>query len=260
MDPTKMSGLRFYSLGIVLENKKLDEDMIEVDPIEDFTLDEGKIVKDDRKFDVSLPDHKDRVKKSKIEGGSMLKAKWIPFGHSNRDTAPDVRKNETVLLFRFADEQEYYWTTIMREPEIRRLERVRYSYSNKPDGLEPYDDDSSYYLEVSTVDQQILIHTSDNNGEVCKYDIKIDAKAGRINIKDDLGNSIELRSPEGELETTTTSKFIVNTRQFIVNATESTTFVTPLFTMVGTHHEVIGDIHATETIIDDCGNTNHHGH
>ena len=260
MDPSKMSGLKFYSLGIVMENKKLDEDMIEVDPIEDFTLDEGKIVKDDRKYDVSLPDHKGRVKKSKMEGGSMLKAKWIPFGHSNRDTAPDVRKNETVLLFRFADEQEYYWTTIMREPELRRLERVRYSYCNKPGGLEAYDDDSSYWLEISTVDQHIHLHTSDNNGEVCKYDVKIDSKAGRINIKDDLGNFIELRSPEGELETTTTSKVIINTQQFIVNASSSVTFNTPLVTMVETHLEVIGDIHATETIIDDLGNTNHHSH
>ena len=260
MDQQRLSGLKFYSLGIVLKDKKLDEDIIDVDPIEDFVLDDGKIVDDDRKFKVDLPDHKDRVKSSDITGGSMIKAKWIPFGHSNRDTAPDVRKNETVLIFRFGDEQEYYWTTIMREPEIRRLERVRYSYCNRPDGLEPYDDDTSYWVEYSNVDQHIWLHTSDNNGEPCRYDLKIDTKNGIVTLKDDIGNSIELRSTEGTLETTTTSIVIVNTQQFIVNASELTQFNTPLFIMNGTHHEVIGDIHATETIIDDLGNTNHHSH
>lgn len=189
----------------------------------------------------------------------MIKAKWIPFGNSNRDTAPDVRKNETVLIFRFADEQEYYWDTIFREPELRRLERVRYSYCNRPEGLEAYDDDTSYWLEYSTVDQHVWLHTSDNNGEPCKYDIKIDSKAGTVTIKDDIGNIIHLDSPSGVLETTTTNKVIFNTGDFIVNA-NLVQFNTPLVIMNGTHLEVIGDIHATETIIDDLGNTNHHGH
>lgn len=229
MDQGKLSGLKFYSLGIVLEDKPRNQDMIEVDPIEDFVLDDGKILKDDRKYDVTLPDHKDRTKNSKIKGGSMLKAKWLPFGHSNRDTSPDVYKNETVMIFRFADEQEYYWTTLMREPEIRRLECVRYSYSNQPKGLEAYGDDTSYWIEYSTMDKKIHLHTSENNGEACTYDVTIDTQLGRINVHDNLGNSIELRSPEGELEITTTEKIILNTKKFIVNAEDYIEFNTRQF-------------------------------
>ena len=42
MDQQRLSGLKFYSLGFVLKDKKLDEDIIDVDPIEDFVLDDGK--------------------------------------------------------------------------------------------------------------------------------------------------------------------------------------------------------------------------
>lgn len=58
----------------------------------------------------------------------------------------------------------------------------------------------------------------------------------------------------------TTSKVEITTPVFVVNAAEVVQLNTPLVVMNGTHLEVIGDIHATETIIDDLGNTNHHGH
>lgn len=55
-----------------------------------------------------------------MKARNYLKAKWLPLGHSNRlKAAPDLVKNETILLFKFGDVDEYYWTTIFREVELR---------------------------------------------------------------------------------------------------------------------------------------------
>lgn len=218
MDERKQSGLRFYSLGIVLVDKPAGTDFIQVDPIEDFVLDDGKIKFDDRKYNITLRDHKDIPRNSTIVGGSMVEAKWIPFGDSNRDTAPDVRYHETVMLWRFNDDQKYYWTTMFREPTLRKLERVRYSYSNRSGDFQAYDDDTSYWVEISTIDQHIVVKTSGNQGEAASYEIKIDAGGGSLTIKDDLDNSIELNSKAGTLVLAAKNSVVINTGAFIVNA------------------------------------------
>lgn len=288
MTAQRNSGLRFYSLGIVVNNKGLGTDMIDVDPIEDFSLDNGKIKPDSRQYSVSLPDHKGVTKSSGLIGGSVIQAKWLAFGHSNRDTAPDVRCNETVMLFQFADTQDYYWTTIMREPEIRRLEKVRYVYCNLPEGFTPYNGDTSYWFEVSTVDQHVKLHTSDNNDEKVAYDIIINTKEGNITIKDNNGNSIYLDSVAGDLITETTASVQVKTQRFSIDASQSVEINTPNFTVNASSEatittsklgftgnssaslegdfditgtvDVTGSVTATGSIIDGGGNTPNHSH
>ena len=218
MDVNELSGLKLYSLGIVTENKAIGKDEIQVTPIEEFSFEQGKIVPDTRKHTSNLPDTRGVVKKADIKGSAILTAKWIPFGNANRDTAPDVCKSETVLIFRYADTQKYYWDTIFREPMLRRKEHVRYSFSNKPDGIDPYDGSSSYWVEYSTVGQYIHLHTSDNDGEPCTYDVKIDAKAGNLSIQDNLGNSLQLNSAAGHLQAQTNTSVYFKTPLFYVDS------------------------------------------
>ena len=295
MDTSKSSGLKLYSLGIVTKAKVRGDDFIEVTPIEDFSMDKGGLSPDSKEYKVSTPDQHGVSKPSSIKGGSVIKAKWVPFGHSNRETSPDVQPSETVILFRFADTSDYYWTTMMREPELRRLETVRYAFSNQPSGLAPYDNDSSYWFEVNTADKTITLHTSDNDGEVVKYDIELDTRNGTLEIKDDLGNNIFLESVEGRLTTTTANEVIVNTQRFVINASQSIEFNTPTITTnsesstinASEHTEnaastvtgglsvsgggagtasisgdvqVNGNITASGSIMDGGGNSNHHSH
>jgi len=199
MSAERESKLKLFSLGIVIHNKERNSDLIKVTPIEELTLVSGLIADQKYKYDVTTEDHKGTTKSNKVEGDNILIAKWLPFGHSNRMTAPDVIKNETVIIFRFSDTDEYFWTTIMREPKIRRLETVNYSYCNIPKGLEPFDKESSYWIEYSTHDKYIHLHTSKNDGEPFTYDVKIDTAAGIIDIKDDVGNFIEFNSTEDTL-------------------------------------------------------------
>lgn len=195
MADEREAGLKLYSLGIVLQAKVRGSDTIVVDPIEAFPMDNGAIGIDTKNKKTSLKDQHGVERKSEIKGGSAIKAKWIPFGHSNRESAPDVQPNETVILFAYADTQEFYWTTLFREPQLRRLETVRHMYCNIPDGLTPYDDDTSYWSEISTHDKMVTFHTSNNDGEPFTYDVFFDTGHGVVTLLvDDTENLLQLDS------------------------------------------------------------------
>jgi phage baseplate assembly protein gpV len=81
------------------------------------------------------------------------------------------------VLFKFGDVDEYYWTTIFREPGIRRLENVIYAFSNLKSGLTEFDKNTSYWLQVDTIHKKVHLHT-DNKGEV----IQIDAKNNKVDV------------------------------------------------------------------------------
>ena len=216
-----MSNLVPYSLGIVLEAKQRDSDMIKVSPIEHITLDNGQLATIKKEYNVSALNKDGVIKKDKVEGGHTLIAKWIPYGHSNRMSAPDVQPSETVVIYRYADTDEYYWTTIFREPNLRRLETVNYSYGNLPTGINSWDKNTSYWWEVSTHDKYIKLHTSKNDGEPFAYDIILDTKKATLLITDNSGNSIFLESTPSKLTINTNEDIILNTKRVTINASES---------------------------------------
>lgn len=187
------SLLRAYSLGIVLEDKEGESDMIKVSPIEQLSLFKGELSQQKLNYDVKLPDAQGIKREEHIEGGSEIVAKWI-FSSGNRITAPNVKKNESVLIYKFADTDEFYWEIFMREPSLRRLEHVNYSFSNLPNGVNPYDKNSSYWYEISTREKYIHLHTAKNNGEPFEYDIKLDTADGNLLITDDVDNSLSIDS------------------------------------------------------------------
>ena len=204
------SYLKLYSIAIVVEDKKRDSDEILVFPVEEMPFSEGKISEIKKKYNHSLPNVSGKPIQSNIESSVTLKAKWINLGDSNRNTSPDVIKNETVILFQFGDTNEYYWTTIFREPGIRRQEVVCYMFGDLKEPLKKWDKESSYWLEYNTVDKHIHLHTSNSDKEPFIYDIKIDTLNGNILIKDDAKNSILFDSKE--------SKITIDIDYYVVNA------------------------------------------
>ena len=224
MSAERESGLKLYSLGIVAVTKDKGSDAIKVTPIEVLTLGNKKLSEEKNNYKVEMPDAKGIKRSSEIESESMLIAKWIPFGHSNRLTPPDVVAGETVILFRFADTEEYYWTTIFREPKLRRLETVNYGYCNIPQGLEPFDKQTSYWFEVSTDQKYIKLHTSKNDGEPYEYDITLDTEKGNLLIDDNSGNSIELNSEQNKLSILTNTDVYIKSPTVTIEA--ETTHIT----------------------------------
>ncbi len=187
------SLLKPYSIGIVLEDKEGDSDMIKVMPTEQLSMFSGDLNEQKLNYNVNAPDAQGIKRTSQIEGGVEIVAKWI-FSSGNRVTAPNVKKNESVLIYRFADTDEFYWQTFMREPSLRRREHVHYAFSNLPSGVKPYDKNSSYWFEISTREKHIHLHTSKNDNEPFEYDLNIDTKIGNLSITDDIQNSITIDS------------------------------------------------------------------
>lgn len=291
-------GLRNWGTGVVAKDKDPNSDYIEVWPSEDFSLALGRLQDQTNETKNDLPDSRGVVKKSTATGKKTVKARWIPEALSNRDSSPDVYEGESVKLIRYGDTQEVYWTTLFREPSIRRLERVRYSFSNKSskDG-KAYDDDSSYWVEFDTRNKQVKVHTSSNDGEATAYDLTLNTKDGLFEFKDELGNSITLDSPKGIFEMIIENKIIQRTKVIEMEATESFSLKTPEGTTTGDKWstkapeilqdgcmtltdgmkastksgsgetieidgdlKVKGNIAATGTIIDGGGNTPNHTH
>lgn len=239
MSEDRQSKLKMYSLGIVTVNKDRGSDLIKVSPTEDLPFLSGNLAQYKTNYQVNSPDSKGVQRSNKLEGEASIVAKWLSFGVSNRNSAPDVRAGETVVLFRFADTDEYYWTTIFREPSVRRQETVLYTYGNLPNGNQAWNKDSSYWFEISTHDKHIQLHTTKSDGEKYEYDIKLDTDNGSLIIADDAGNSISLYSNIGSAEITTTESIKWKSKSVVIEAENLT--VNANANISGTLH-VSGDI------------------
>ena len=238
----RKSALELYSLGAVVETKVYGSDIIKVTPIEDFAFETGFLNEIKKKHNVVIPDSIGRTKKANVEGGVTIEAKWIPFGHSNRISAPDVVKNETVILFRFGSNDTYYWTSVFREPSLRRLEKVLYAWSNIRDGIgkKVFDRLTSYWMEVSTFDKWIWIRTNKNDGEPFAYDVKIDTKKGNVKLWDSAGEYIEFNSATGTLTAKMNRKIHLIAPIIELEASEKIISTAPLI------HEKASDIILSE--------------
>lgn len=191
-----ISKLVFYSLGIVVKDKPNDSDMIDVTPVEDIPSISVPYKDYKPTFEVELPDAKGVKRKSKIVGKATVTAKWLPMNNSNRITSPNVIKNETVMMYRYADSEDYYWNTMFHEPKIRRLEKVKYAFGNKDKPLEEWNNESSYWFEVSTLkgEKWVKMHISKNDDEKSGYDLIFNARTGNFDITDTHGNHVKMDS------------------------------------------------------------------
>lgn len=202
-------GFRFASFGIVVETKPLGTDYVLATPMEELYIQDSGIV---REKTTDFKGSKKAVSsvnfQTEHESKNFIRAKWVDISGGNRTSAPDVVANETIMLMKYGDLDEYFWCDFGREPELRRLEDVLYSYSNLPTGIKAYDKKSSYWVHVSTKNKFIHIHTSMNDGEFTTYDFHIDTKAGKFTVTDGVGDSIEIDSPAGKITTIARSEII----------------------------------------------------
>lgn len=224
-----LSKLRLYSLGIVVEDKPDGTDTVLVTPVEILNIQKpGNIKEYNKVYEGTKEELESKNFLTEHESKNYLSAKWIPFGISNRNTSPDVVKNETILIFKYADVDEYFWTTVFREPELRRKEHVEYVFSNLAKGMVAYDKNTSYWMTVSTKKKIVHLHTSKNDGEFTTFDIIIDTKKGLLTIDDGVGDVITLNAPTNTFTINTKKDTVVNTGgNTTINATKSVNVNTP---------------------------------
>lgn len=194
------SKLRFYSMGICAENKKLGSMEVEVTPTEELTMLNGEVTTQQDDYRASAQDTLGKTYDSNVKAQNSVKATWLRFGEANRMTAPDVRRGEAVMLYQFGDANQYYWMTIKQDAKLRRLETVVWALSaSKTEGA-PMDPANTYYLEISTHKGLAHFHTSTANGEPFGYDLQFNTKEGAVTLADTAGNYFVLNSTERRLE------------------------------------------------------------
>lgn len=187
------SKLHLYSYGIVAINKPRSTNEIEVTPMEVTPMVNGEITDASVQEKAKGVDADGAAFEASVNTAATIKARWLPF-ESNRSTAPDVRRGEKVAIWRFADADKYYWSSLEYEAKLRKLETVIYTFSNTQDEGSGSTPQTCYFLEVSTHDKVIKLHTSTSDGEPYGYDFVLNTKEGNFTIVDTIDNRITLDS------------------------------------------------------------------
>jgi len=195
----QVSKLRFYSLGIVAENKLLSSKEVEVTPMEEMPMLDGELAPVAVDYKAKAVDKLGSSYETTVETTTTIKAKWLPLGAANRITAPDVRRGEIVVLYKFGDTDQYFWTTQNEDLKFRKLETVIYAFSGTTNEGAVMNDKTYYFIEISTHKKLITLHTSKDNGEPFGYDIQLDTGNGKLVITDDVGNYILVDSAQSQI-------------------------------------------------------------
>lgn len=192
----KISQLKIYSLGIVANNKKISSKNIEVTPIEKAPMLSGELSDNAMQYNSEGVTASGAAYSTEATISSTITASWLRMSCSNRETAPDVRRGETVVIYQFADTDQYYWATLLDDVSLRRLETVIYGFNANPSDTTENSSDNMYFIEISSHKKIMHIHTSTANGEPYAYDVQINAGDGCIIIQDDIGNTFSLDSTQ----------------------------------------------------------------
>lgn len=188
-----MSKFNIHSIGIVAVNKPLSSHEVEVMPIETLPFLEGEINQNPTVQESQGIDGNGTAYTVKATSDNTVTATWYP--ETNRRTPPDVRRGERVVLWKYADADKFYWTSMGRDDNLRKLETVIFTFSDTEDeSLDSTAPENCYSLEVSTHTGQVTFQTVKANGEPFAYTFQFNTKEGCVVLADDVGNYAELDS------------------------------------------------------------------
>jgi hypothetical protein len=192
---------KFFSLGTVAENKKLDSHTIRVTPIEQLQMLDGEIKSDPTTQEVEGKDSDGKSYTATTITDNAIEADWFPLDAGDRMTSPDVRRGERVLIWRYGDSDDYYWTPTGLDNHLRKLETVVHMYSATADeSVTELTADNAYVVSVSTHKKAITITTSTANGEPTKWCLQLNTADGRLMFTEDGGNTVEIDAKNSLIE------------------------------------------------------------
>jgi hypothetical protein len=237
------SKLVMYSMGIVAANKPTNSTIIEVSPFEDLSMLSGQLTDSMDQKVTEGTDGQGVPYQTQANTANTIKAKWMGLGSPNQMTAPDVRRGEIVVLYRYADEDAdkgYFWVTYKQDLNLRRLETVVYAWSGQPDdAVELTADnmaDNMYFLEVSTHKGHLYLHTSKANGEFTTHDLVLDTMNGRLVYEDGVGNQhmIDSRNNRIYMANADGSTFDMDRKNLLINIPENIVINSKTYKLVAT--------------------------
>jgi len=172
--------------AVLLEDKEGESDLIKVQLLEQLTDIEGDLTS----FEETHGD---------IKSTNAITAIWLDFSDI-RYTAPNMVKGEKVFILRFRGTESYFWHSIGRSNDLRKLEHILWGLSNTKEIAEKPKEDNQLFLTASTRDGYIELITPDNRKEKAKYKIKINFKEGIIEVEDNHDNKYTLNSVKRHME------------------------------------------------------------
>lgn len=218
-----VSKFQIKSFAYAAQNIPKDSDMLEIFLLEDLPYVDGEIDDTQETFEESGVDAKGNAYSVSISTSNAISAKWLQWG-TNRKTRPDVRRGERVLVYQYADTDDYYWVSLGQDDHLRRLETVVWCISNTTDeSTKVLTPDNTYFMEASTHNKLITIGTSKSNKEEYKYTIQIDTGNSHVLITDDANNQIVIESKEKRvsLENADGAKFTLDKKNGIWEVPEN---------------------------------------
>lgn len=207
-----LSKFQLKSFAYAAQNIPEDTDILEVYLLEDLPYVDGEINEQTEEFESSGVDAKGNAYSVKVTTSNSVSAKWLQWG-TNRQTRPDIRRGERVLIYQYNDNDEYYWVSTGLDDHLRRLETLRVCLSNTTDeSTKKLTPDNTYYVEASTKTKLITLQTSKSNKEEFAYTIQVDTGNSHVIITDDINNQIVIESKEKRitLENADGAKFVLD--------------------------------------------------
>lgn len=188
------SGWQFYSLGFAAQNKPIGEKVCEVVLTEVSTLLDGEITDRGVTENIDYADGRGVKKARKEVTSASVPATWY-CQESNRITPPEIRRNEELIILRFADTGELFWVPRNTNRHTRKLETVTWAFSGTEDESDDTVTEENHWIaKLSTHDKQFLFSTTDKTGEVCRWYVQIRGGDGKFIICDDNGNEVLIDS------------------------------------------------------------------
>ena len=224
-DTGDSQGWKFYSHGKVVEHKTDMSNDIEVVPIEKQPFQSGAMVSDIVPVKTSGVDAKGVAYSAASGTSKSITATWKGDG-TNRVTSPDVRRDDEVMIYTYADTQKYYWTCEDSDLSRRRNEHVQHRFSGTTDeSTAALDDSNSYSHTMSPKLGLIDFSTSKANGEVTTHKLQMNSKGGVAFLSDGEGNFIQLEYKGKVILTNSAGTYVIEEGKMMKLHADDTIFI-----------------------------------
>lgn len=192
----EVSVFKLYSIGTAAENLEFGQTKLEVWPSEQFPEVDGDVTSNQTNISTDGENADGQKYTQNINTGNVLQAEWLPRD-TNRAFPSLIRRGELVLIYRNSDSDEFYWEEMGKNIHYRRGDIWCIAcVSTVVEKDTPIGPKNAYWLEIDSLNGMVNLSTTKLNGEAAEYKLEIQARDGRVEIADDLGNFFRLESPD----------------------------------------------------------------
>lgn len=214
------SKFHIYGYGRAAENYVGTDNLLNVILIEKLPLQHGELSEDTEDIETSGVDADGVAYSASCSVSNTIECKWLPT-NTNRVNAPNIRRGEPVLVYRWADSLEHlYWVSLDTELlALRRSETATYLFSANDDLDVPNDPSNSIVLNVSGVNGVIELTTPETKRFPIGLTFQINLNELTLNYVDTVGNSLTIDSSDKQFNYTNSDNSSIDVSEMVITFT-----------------------------------------